>query len=836
MKRGLPCIIFVLILLSLILLSPHAAALANPAAVYCTESGYEYEIKGDTEGDQYGNCVMPDKTKCKDWDFFEGKCGKKFAKQIDISEKLKATELGASQPSKGKKSFALSAPQKISSEYNYSDYGDGWDWRNPPAGTKWEGKDWMTAVKNQGVCGSCWAQAALGTVEAKYNIYNNDSEIDLDLAEQELISCCSNCGNCSGGWTKEALDYVLDNGVIDESCFSYNSSCTEGEEICDSCDDRCADNQSRNYKIIDWILIADDLNSTKQALIDNGPLSVVINVTSVSPFEVGDCTQLNQGNHAVVLTGYNNSTSKWIIKNSWGSGWNGNGYAEINYSALCTQTAYSDAKLAVNITETKPSVTLVSPPDRFISSLASVTFNCSAQDIDGINGLKNMTLWGNFTGSWLANETKNLTGTDNSTTFNLDLPVGTYVWNCLAYDQRALGDWADNLTLTIPPINVELSTPADLLNSSETNQTFNCSANSTAELVNLSIYVWNSTTEFYTNTINVTGTSNSSEWQVNLTENERYNWNCFAYDNSTSAWTNNRTLTIDAIDPSVNLDISDSSIDEGDDVSLNCTASDAYGVKNITISYSGTTIKTCSSSPCVYDYTPSWTGTKTITCTVYDYASNSDTDSGTLAVEEDDGGDGGNGGSGGDDEEQSQTYDISDDLEEDNEKTQKLAQGDSVKFKINRSSHSLKVSRVYSDKAKLEISSDPFYVTIALNETKQVDVDNNSLDDLAITLLDIVGDNVKLKLELIEEKTPEENASNTDTENLTINDTALSNVSLTNDTNLTQIQSTQKKMNIGWIWGIAIVVLAIIVTSLVYIKRKFMFIKFGGKHIIKRRE
>jgi putative hemolysin len=53
--------------------------MANPAAVYCTDLGYELQTITDEAGGQRGNCIMPDQTKCDEWDFLAGKCGQEFS-------------------------------------------------------------------------------------------------------------------------------------------------------------------------------------------------------------------------------------------------------------------------------------------------------------------------------------------------------------------------------------------------------------------------------------------------------------------------------------------------------------------------------------------------------------------------------------------------------------------------------------------------------------------------------------------------------------------------------------------------------------------------------------
>ena len=95
-----------------------------------------------------------------------------------------------------------------------------------------------------------------------------------------------------------------------------------------------------------------------------------------------------------------------------------------------------------------PGVSLDSPNDGSTRSNGNITFNCSADDD---YNLVNMTLYTNTSGAWQAEETKSLTGIDNSTGFLInEISLGTYNWNCLAYDNDSMSSWAShNYSLTI---------------------------------------------------------------------------------------------------------------------------------------------------------------------------------------------------------------------------------------------------------------------------------------------------------------------------------------------------------------------------------------------------
>jgi len=202
------------------------------------------------------------------------------------------------------------------------------DWRNK------DGKDWMPPVKNQGMCGSCWAFSALGITEAAIKIQFNDSDKDIDLSEQHLVSDCCSAGSCRGGWPDEALKYIRDTGVPEETCFPY----TGGDCVCTPCPD-WAENP---WKIVGYAYVPSTTDDFKYALQTYGPISVVLSAPDDWFYYSGgvyepawsDENGVGWANHAVILVGWNDSEGCWIVRNSWGTGWGEQGYARVRYGDL----------------------------------------------------------------------------------------------------------------------------------------------------------------------------------------------------------------------------------------------------------------------------------------------------------------------------------------------------------------------------------------------------------------------------------------------------------------------------------------------------------------------
>jgi len=195
-----------------------------------------------------------------------------------------------------------------------------------PTSIDWRAKGWVTNVKDQGECGSCWAFSTTGVLEAQHaNVSGNL----VSLSEENIVDCVSDCGGCGGGWPYMAEDYVVSNGGIDsESSYPY----TAGGGVSTNCSFNSSNIVAKFSQVVK--LPAGDADALYHAVATVGPVSVAIDAESdlmmyKSGIYTSSTCSKDQLDHAVLVVGYgitNTGQKYYIIKNSWGTSWGQDGY------------------------------------------------------------------------------------------------------------------------------------------------------------------------------------------------------------------------------------------------------------------------------------------------------------------------------------------------------------------------------------------------------------------------------------------------------------------------------------------------------------------------------
>merc|ERR1719232_445353 len=91
-----------------------------------------------------------------------------------------------------------------------------------PSSVNWNTAGKITAVKNQGSCGSCWAFSTTGAIEGRTAIHDNAKPVSL--SEQELVDCSTRDAGCNGGAMQDGFLYDEEhNGLCLESDYAYRA-------------------------------------------------------------------------------------------------------------------------------------------------------------------------------------------------------------------------------------------------------------------------------------------------------------------------------------------------------------------------------------------------------------------------------------------------------------------------------------------------------------------------------------------------------------------------------------------------------------------------------------
>jgi cathepsin L len=203
-----------------------------------------------------------------------------------------------------------------------------------PENVDWRKHGIVTAVKDQGHCGSCWAFASTAVVESAVA---KASGLLFDLSVQQMAMCapnpdhCGGTGNCAGSTAELAFDYVAkSSGMVEE--FQYGYGAYYGNVTACNVPSGPPKAAIGGYKV----LPANQMEPLMNALANEGPVAVSVDASSWHAYSSGifdGCNQVNPDiDHAVVAVGYgqnDNGKKFWLIRNSWSASWGDKGYIKL---------------------------------------------------------------------------------------------------------------------------------------------------------------------------------------------------------------------------------------------------------------------------------------------------------------------------------------------------------------------------------------------------------------------------------------------------------------------------------------------------------------------------
>lgn len=186
------------------------------------------------------------------------------------------------------------------------------------------------AIRDQGMCGSCWAISAAEALEAQLI----RAGAPQSVSAQALVDCvenpqhCGGSGGCQGATGELAYSYVVEHGIPTESEFPYRGRSHH-------CPSSLVSSQAR-IRISGFEVLTPNNQAAPlaEALTEKGPVVVSVDGSPWQTYANGvfdGCDKDAILSHAVLAKGFGIEDGRkyWLIQNSWGADWGESGHIRL---------------------------------------------------------------------------------------------------------------------------------------------------------------------------------------------------------------------------------------------------------------------------------------------------------------------------------------------------------------------------------------------------------------------------------------------------------------------------------------------------------------------------
>lgn len=215
------------------------------------------------------------------------------------------------------------------------------------------------SIYSQGRIGSCSAQATGAIYQYSLRKHSQKEFLPSRLfIYYNARSYINTVGYDSGSTLRDCLKSIASLGVCTETEWSYND--TPANPVTGLWPQKAKPamkplpicyNSAKKRKALSYSRVTPSLDQLQTILAEGYPISFGFLVhSSFESAAVARSGVLNmptssekaKGGHAVVLVGYDNGTSRFIVRNSWGEKWGQGGYFTMPYQYVTTSNLADD--------------------------------------------------------------------------------------------------------------------------------------------------------------------------------------------------------------------------------------------------------------------------------------------------------------------------------------------------------------------------------------------------------------------------------------------------------------------------------------------------------------